>query len=370
MTDNKPFCTVPFVKSFVSADGTFRDCCATYPTIVSESDESWEEFWNNNTKFQTFKKELYKNDFPRACEQCKLQEQHQGRSFRTAVNKENPTVDNAYPKDWSIGFGNVCNLACWSCSERSSSTIFKHKRSLNLLPEDFQDPNISFNANWPILKEQILHSYTQHDIVTLTLYGGEPTYNPIVIDFLIYLVESKLSSRTKLEITTNGTRTNNRLMELLDQKNWNNIFVILSIDAVGKKAEWVRHGCKWDDVSANIDFYKKSVHYVEIHCTLSILNIMDLPEVYDLAQDRSIRLVVIPVLKPEYISLANWDGPFPFVDKSEFESREVLGYLDMIGVTPQIGNKDKLCDYIDSLSTVRMPLKDYNPKLFEFLYST
>ena len=135
MLNNKPFCTVPFVKSFVMADGTFRDCCATNPCISSEPTESWEEFWNHNTRFQNFKQELDKNDFPKSCERCRIQEQNQGRSFRTAVNKENPRVDTPYPKDWSIGFGNVCNLSCWSCSERSSSMIYKHKRSLNLLPD-------------------------------------------------------------------------------------------------------------------------------------------------------------------------------------------------------------------------------------------
>ena len=273
-----------------------------------------------------------------------------------------------YPKDWSIGFGNVCNLACWSCSEKSSSTIYKDKRKLNLLSSNFQDPNISFNAKWPELHKQILYSYDCHDVITLTLYGGEPSYNPIVIDFLSSLVDSGLSLRTKLEITTNGTRTNEKLMKILNTKYWNHIFVIVSIDAVGKKAEWIRHGCNWDEVSEHIDFYKTSVNYIEIHCTLSILNIMDLLEVYDMAEDRSIRLVIIPVLGPEYMNLAKWDGPVPQVDRHQFELRGLIGYLDMIGITAQIGNQTKLCNYIDSLASVRLPLKDYNPALYSFLF--
>ena len=368
MTIKQPFCTVPFVKSFVMANGTFRDCCATEPNIISHVDESWQEYWNDNNEFQDFKKELYKNDFPKACESCKIQEQTQGRSFRTSVNKENPTVNFQYPRDWNIGFGNVCNLACWSCNERFSSTIYKDKRKLNLLPADFQDPNAKFNARWPKLKEQILHSYDYHEVVTLTLFGGEPTYNPIVIDFLIYLVDQGLSLRTKLEITTNGTRTNKKLMKILNTKFWNHVFVIISADAVGKKAEWLRHGCDWNEVLSHIDFYKTSVNYTEIHCTLSILNIMDLLEVYDMATNRSIRLVIIPVLDPEYMNLTKWDGPMPPIDRHQFEIRGLIKYLDMIGTDAQIGNQTKLCNYIDSLASIRLPLKDYNPALHSFLF--
>lgn len=370
MSDQKPFCVVPFVKSFVLSDGRYRNCCVTTPNINSLPGETFDHWWNNNQEFKQFRDSLYQNSFPESCEPCRLGERATGNSLRTQINLENKNknLNLAYPKDWSISFGNVCNLACWSCNENFSNTIAKHKKKINILPDNFEDPTAKFIANWPTLQSQILKSYEYHKTVVLTLYGGEPIYNPIVIQFLEHLIELGLGPRTKLQLTTNTTKTNKKLISMLSKKYWQHVFVAMSIDAVGKKAEWLRYGSNWDDILDNINWYKAHANYVEIHSTLSILNVVDLPSVYDLAKSKDIPLVIIKLTYPDFMNIINWDGPRPKIDPAEYELRGLGEYINLLGTNPTLGNKDKLCEYITTLSKVRKPLEEFDVELYNLLF--
>ena len=343
-----PFCSSPSVRAYVQPNGLYRNCCATAPALVSQTQDFrvwWEE------ELHPFRQELQQQRFPASCAGCKQQEQA-GDSYRLALNRANPEINAAYPREWSINFGNVCNLACWTCDEEYSSTIEAHKRKINILPADYKNYNLDFERGWPALREQVLASYDHHDDVTLSILGGEPTYNHLVIEFLAWLAANGYAAKTKLEITTNGTRTNSYFGTVLEEA-WKYVYIAVSVDAVGHHAEWLRYGCRWTDVANNIKYYRDRVDYVELHCTLSVLNLEALPELSDFAKTVNTPLVVMPLQSPSYMSLGAWDGPEFIQNASAFEQRGLLTYLDMLGRHAVAGSRDQLIKYLNLLGKNR-----------------
>ena len=346
----KPFCAIPFVRAFVLSNGTYRNCCAADPQITSKSPD-FVQWWTQDQRLEDFRKEMLIQQFPRACHSCEIQEQV-GPSFRTGINSQHSTVNASHPREWSIMFGNTCNLACWTCNEQWSSTIETHKKSLKILPVGHQSPNLEFERHWPALRENILKSYDHHADVTLNILGGEPTYNSTVIEFLHWLLDNGYASRTRLEITTNGTK-NKKLMQSLDQQHWKYIYVAVSVDAVGERAEWIRYGSRWQDVNNSIDYYIKHANYVELHCTLSVLNIVDLPAVVDYAKSKNTKLMITPIQQPDYMSLMSWDGDRFDLDTARYQTLQQ--YVDLIGKNPIPGSAQRLREYVAQFATLRRP---------------
>jgi organic radical activating enzyme len=365
---SQPFCVIPFSKCFVLSDGIYRDCCITTPATTSKVQTPFDTWWNSSD-INNIRQIMWDETEPSICKTCTIGEQVHGTSFRTAVNKELPNLisQQEMPQGWHIMFGNVCNLACWTCNETFSSTIAQHKKNINILPENFVDPEQEFLKIWPDLKDNIFRSYQHHEKITISLLGGEPVYNKTVIEFLNQLVDTGLSKCTRLELTTNGTKLNNKLLAALDRSNWDYICVFVSVDAVGPKAEWLRYGTDWSVVETNIQHYLSAVHYVEIQTTLSILNLADLPSVFDFCQLHNIPNKIAVVSYPESMDIRKWNGDCSFVDRKQFTDRNLDQYIDLLGSTPTHNSKQVLSDYIKKFDAVRKPIESYDSALAALL---
>ena len=355
----QPFCAGPFTQTFVLPNGDFRECCNTDPQIVSSA--SWPSWWTKDQRLIDFRNQLKQDQWPAACVACKKEEESTGKSFRTALNKDFTIAE--YPSRWAVMAGNTCNLACWSCHEEFSSKIEDDKRKLGILPIEFINPRSQFKDKWPELKQHILDSYLHHEIVTLNFMGGEPTYNKTIAEFLKYLVDNNLSNRTKLELITNGTGA----PALFDKRYWHSTYIAISVDAIGKKSEWIRYGSKWDEVAANIKFYNENSSYTELHCTLSILNILAYPELKQYANNTGIKLVTNLLQQPRFMSIMSWDKPVE-LDMKQFEELGLTVYSDLLGSNPNNGSSIALQKRIEQLGKNRMSLDDYYPELAELIY--
>jgi MoaA/NifB/PqqE/SkfB family radical SAM enzyme len=147
------------------------------------------------------------------------------------------------------------------------------------------------------------------------------------------------------------------MMRGLDKKDWKYIYVAVSVDAVGERAEWIRYGSSWKDVNASVDYYINNANYVELHCLVSVLNILDLPAVVDYAESKNIKLVTTPLQQPDYMSLMSWDGDRFDLDPAQYQT--LLEYLDLIGKNPQPGSAQRLSNYIAQFATTRKSQPNY-----------
>lgn len=371
MTEKTIFCAVPFVEGFTDPMARYRNCCSTYPQTISRPGITFKDWWFGQI-MQEFRGKFGTEILPAECQRCQIKERVQGQSFRTAVNLASGIAavpdSITWPSRWNIVFSNLCNLACWSCNETASSTIEAHKKKIGILPENHIDVEKEFQKIWPDLRDSIVTSYDDHPGITITMSGGEPLYNPQVLDFLEFLKRQGLSSRTKLEFHTNATMLNNRIKSILAQADWQHICMFLSLDAVGSKAEWLRYGCRWTNVESNIDSLKMLAHYVEAHCTLSVLNIMDLVNLKHFCADKDLDLQIMTLADPAFMSLLAWDQEKDLLVDGEALSKEGYGYYyELLGSSPMEGARDQLKNYISKFNNLRKPLKEFDPALASVL---
>lgn len=354
-------CAVPWSTGFTDNHGGYRNCCVANPQIRSQPNQSFVTWWHSK-ELQEFRNQL-SDSLPTACAGCELQEQVQGSSFRTAVNSQVSVTALEFPSRWNVMFDNTCNLACWTCDEHSSSVIETQKRKLGILPLDYVDSSVRIDAQWDDLKQSILHSYNLHDTVTLTVLGGEPLFNSRVISFLQHLVDVGLATRTRLEFHTNGTMYNSRLSKLL-QDNWQYICIFVSLDAVGKLAEWVRYNCRWENVDNNINELKHLANYIEVHCTLSVLNIGGLSALSQYCKDKNLSLQISMLENPSFMSLTNWDqDPDLLCNYNQLQQFGFGQYYNEIGKTAHIGARDQLYNYIKRFDSLRANLSNFDSRL-------
>lgn len=357
-------CAIPFIEAFTNDRGGYRNCCDTDPQLHSQPGETLVQWWQGQP-MQDFRNK-FGESLPADCHRCELQERVQGRSFRTAVNKtvdiDNLTV--TWPSRWNIIFGNICNLACWTCSEYASSVIEQHKRTIDILPDNFVNPQDQFEQNWPALKESIFSSYDHHEEVTLTILGGEPLYNPLVLGFLAELIKLGYARRTKLEFHTNATKYTAKVDRLLAKGNWQYVCAFLSLDAVGDKAEWLRYGSKWNDIVDNVAKFKQSADYVEVQCILSILNIGDLPALAKFCSIQDIPLKLMTLADPKFMSLSAWPGCAEHIaDRSALAKLGFEQYYDLIGTSADSRSIAQLRNYIQQFDSIRTPLRSVDSNL-------
>jgi len=358
--NQRPYCTVPFVEGFSGITSRFRNCCTADPQIESLPGHSFKDWWQDPRRIDFAERQWTQE--PLECYRCQIQEQQEGSSFRTAVNEQICMTKNfgKWPSRWNIKFGNICNLACWTCSEHSSSVIAQHKKTIGILPMDFVDPQIQFQHNWSELEKDILLSYEYHDTITLTLLGGEPLFNKTVVEFLERLISLGLASRTRLEFHTNATKIN---ASLLAKNCWNYVCVFLSLDAIGAKAEWLRYGSKWSVIESNIDFFKHATDYTEVHCTLSILNIGDLSDLAKFCRNHDLKLRINLLSQPDYMSILSWPGDKNLIIDNDNQDNQFDYHYGLIGKIPDNTAIIKLKDYINKFRNIRKDLVDYDAKL-------
>jgi len=370
MYNSKTLCAVPLVEGFSDAAGGWRNCCCASPQIKSGKDVDFASWWNS-TKLNNFRKQFGGDTLPAECSGCMVQEKAMGSSFRTAVNEtvdlQNTKTD--WPSRWNVHFGNVCNLACWSCNENNSSTIESHKRKLSLLSKNYVSSDDIFKKNWNDIKNNMLKSFMHHEFVTLTILGGEPLFNNLVVDFLNFLVENSLSHRTRLEFHTNATKFDAKIQNILLLDKWKYICVFLSLDSIGKKAEWLRYGCSWEKIKKNIPLIKQCANYLEVQCILSVLNISDLEELEQFCIENGLPLKVFPLSTPAFMSLASWDSDKNlFLHNIDVNHKKFKTYYEMLGSQPVDGMHNKLKNYIKSFEKIRRPLREFNKRLYDILF--
>ena len=357
-----PLCPAPFVEGFTNPSGGYRNCCAADPQVSST--KTFVQWWNSQA-LNEFRQRLMSDQLPAECKSCQLNEEATGHSFRTSLLDQTTNVCKAeLPNRWNIIFGNQCNLSCWMCTENASSRIEQDKKQIGIIPVDQLSAEEVFAKSWPDLRKQIIQSYKYHDEVVLTILGGEPLYSPLVLTFLKELIDLKLANKTRLEFHTNATNLTATVKKILSPGNWKFVCMMLSIDAVGKTAEWIRYGCHWPRIVKNIEFYKTTADYVEVHATVSVLNISNLHNLVEFCQDNHLVLKFFVLTTPAYLALENWPGKADdLCSKQKLEQAGLVKYYDMIGKTPSADAPLQLQQYVNQFNSIRNPISMYDAEL-------
>jgi organic radical activating enzyme len=168
--------------------------------------------------------------------------------------------------------------------------------------------------------------------------GGEPLLIPDHYEILQHLIDNN-KSNISVRYNTNLSVLSYKNKYVIDYwKQFNNIRVGASLDAMGKHAEYIRNGTVWSDIEQNFNTIHKECPHIDIIVT-SIINVYN---AFNLIE-----------FQREWISNSK-------INASQFKVRALTGpdYLS-IQILPE-GFKQRLNNAINMHLTF---LKDYDSKV-------
>jgi sulfatase maturation enzyme AslB (radical SAM superfamily) len=138
--------------------------------------------------------------------------------------------------------------------------------------------------------------------------GGEPLINSEHWDLLEELIDSGQSSCISLMYNTNLTTIKYKDKNIIDiWKQFKNVIIQCSIDAIEEPLEYIRSGTSWIKIKSNLDQLLASSQNSNINVTLSpvigILNIWFIDKLYEYARLNNIAVRPIILTGPDYLAL-------------------------------------------------------------------
>lgn len=292
---SKYFCVLPWTQLHVDPDSVVKPCCVyDYDDHFGDvSKQSFDEIWNG-PKFKLLRKEMLNGTAPAGCKHCHKNEEAGFISLRNSVNSRlkseikkilflADSEGHAEPvlKALDIRFSNICNFKCRGCSPKLSSTWFDDYVALKRIgPDELKVRSIKAESPefWKIFQDMI------NDLEYIYFGGGEPLITKEHFDLLRLLIQRNRNDKVDISYNTNLSTLKydgNSLPDLWQQ--FRSVEVGVSLDDIGPRAEYFRHGTKWEVIDKNLKALRdnhKNV-YTYINCTISLLNVYYLPELYD-----------------------------------------------------------------------------------------
>jgi len=292
LIDSKTFCMMPWLHLHAFPDGRAYPCCFAldqYP--VGDLNKDSMETVFNSKDMKKMRLNMLDDKSSRQCMKCYDQEKSGFFSLRLSSNKhfghnigmvDNTDGDGSADfiiKYWDIRFSNLCNMACRSCGTWFSSNWYEdHKKLTGKPPNHAKIMRVGRTANdvWEQMLKQFDH------VEQFYFAGGEPLIMEEHYSILKELDKRKMY-HVRLIYNTNFSKLKFKDLDVLELWNkFDSVSVGASLDAEGKRGEFMRKGTVWKDAVANrkkmlevcpqVDFYISStvglinaLHIVDFH---------------------------------------------------------------------------------------------------------
>lgn len=329
MTNKLPpnFCVAPFLQMTTHPTGSSSPCPYLGGTTWSNKQYPIKKLWTR-PELENLRQQFLQGERPDICHRCWHEEKNNKHSLRLRLfdpesgNSDFQSLldhdlvsricDGSYqtgPAILTLKNGNVCNAKCRVCHPNDSSRWIADARKLA------EQTNKSYYAinvdeqNWS--DQQLLDIYSMcESVVRLELFGGEPMYNRQVRDLLEKLVNNRQSQHIDLYINTNGSVDIAKHLPFITQ--FRQVEVGVSIDDIGARFDYIRHGLDYSEVVANLrslqQYLTQSgiVYSIDSITTVQIQNVFYLPEIRDAVCD----LLPLPpfwniLIKPDWLFIKN-----------------------------------------------------------------
>jgi sulfatase maturation enzyme AslB (radical SAM superfamily) len=349
----KPWCTEPFITLENKVYGPWGLCCRSKPLPYGQEVSPLEHF-NSETMRRIRSDMLQHNitdEIKSLCRTCILHEKkgltsrRQGKDYLEIPLTENDgTINNFKFNTVEIKFfGNLCNLKCKMCNGELSSSIAAEEKKAGLWKGpiiinayELTDKNKFYTDMGKILPYTKMIKFT----------GGEPTMNAGIVDFIQWIVDKKYSRNLELKIITNGTKQNNKIIEL--SKSFKNFIIGISVDGTFEIDEYQRVGTFFEDVIESIKIYK-SVGMVKLNPVITAINVGNLPELIAFSKVMNVpidltsiainpshmRIDVLPITYRKYL-LSSYNYPKEIHTALESEYWDQEGWNKLLQLNPDI----------------------------------
>ena len=256
----------------LSYDQVLKPCCEWRMPDHWSSDHHLSQInivnWHQHADVLETKNQLFAGHWPKSCQKCEYFE-NQGRADSTR-NGGNRAYADYSGNDITLEIrpGNTCNFACQTCWPEASSRVAQYHHQAGFI--DIKNLNSNRLENFDFLTP------VAHRIRDVVLLGGEPFYDKSCKKFLSW---AKHHLDARLTMFTNGSVVDLEFLKSYPGK----ITVVFSLDAIGRPAEYIRHGTIWSEV---FDHYQlvKSLSNIElrVNITCSVYNYFYINDVIEM----------------------------------------------------------------------------------------
>lgn len=255
-------------RGFVAKPCCYAKAYEGYKVWITDASGVFRAY-NQSPDIQRLRAENLEGRLGDGCEVCVHAEQATGVSGRTqALLRTGGKRAHRLTAHIDLNLGNLCNLACAICDPHSSTAwapVYQKMegRAWTLTHYDKHDR--------PVIDDPELFEHVE----TLQLQGGEVFMQTAYTDFFRNLSRARDLGEITVVIFTNGTVTPApELWDLLQRCGQVDLY--FSIDDMGDRFEYQRHGARWPQVLENLQWFaSNSSSHVQLgfHPTYSLLNI-------------------------------------------------------------------------------------------------
>lgn len=265
----KFFCPAPWTNLYYQVNSP-SPCHIIRNTHLNMTPD---EYFNSDWLKQ-IKTDMIEGRVPEACGNCKRKEDLGLKSTRGAMWQyynvgPEPEYENmwfanrfgidtpTHPRRIEVRFSNLCNMKCRMCDETSSSEWALEKKEHNLPFNEHNNPGGKIDTNVkPLLRitsdkiEGLKDLKNLQQLRRICFTGGEPLIIKEYYDYLDFLIENKLNETVDIEFFTNSSVYNPLFIDRIMKFKY--VEMVMSIDGVGKTAEYIRHGMPWSTIESNM----------------------------------------------------------------------------------------------------------------------
>lgn len=270
------FCTAKWLEGTICLQNlTTHSChhCRPHKIPFKSIRKNSDAFYNTPER-KLSRKEMLSGKIPKECSYCALPEKKGALSERFAKStyllnqkhRENILAaghtENINPLSLEIIFSSACNLKCAYCLPQNSTSVYQDylKYGPYYADENFWQKIISY-FRWLKVKRRFLFAKKQKDVKEifnkwliaklsclkkLRITGGEPLLSRDTFSLLDEL-KTKKYPELSFSVNTNLALPSEKVEEFFNQledvsENLKTISVYTSLDALGKKGEYIRAG--------------------------------------------------------------------------------------------------------------------------------
>lgn len=261
------FCMAPFRGAYI-INNKVRPCCWYDRNAVSNRIETLADMKNvfYSTEFDNIRSN---KEMPDACRKCKFHEEAGGKSHRDMWSERYEDDSTPRLEDLDIYMGNLCNLACVSCSSQNSTKWIAEEIKVFGQAQNPKQDDVLTDITYDLAK----------DLKRIKVAGGEAMLMPSFRHFLEQLIEFDVAKNITLVNITNCTIALDGWNDLF--KEFKKVEFILSLDGIGEVSDYTRYHSKWDNLVKNILQYKENGIECKVNCTVSMLNVYHLPDLLE-----------------------------------------------------------------------------------------
>lgn len=264
---NSNFCYAPWLSLHIWPNGNVFPCCVwdNKDPIGNINNNDLKEIYNSE-KIKEVRVKMLNNKTIPSCTRCTNIESFSPDSYRIRINRDfkdfKPFVDQTNNdgsikdikiKLWDFRLSNFCNLKCRSCGHSLSSSWFKDSSILYNTPQQKALITVNDKVSFmDMIEEQYEH------VEEIYFAGGEPLMMPEHYTILDKLIE-KGNTNVRLRYSTNLTKLTYKGKHIFDYwKHFPYLEVLVSLDGVGKKGEYIRKGLNYPQLEKNLNELKNS----------------------------------------------------------------------------------------------------------------